>query len=133
MNKVYVQLLNDRGEHHQMQVLYSERPPWFLCIDSAVTGKHNFEDSNLFECLVSARKLIEPSGWRLLCNGSRVDAFASNMSRESGGTLLTLLSINGRPQTKDDLVFIFDEAPLDLVGTIEKQGDYVNRFFRGGR
>lgn len=84
----------------------------------------------LFDALCELRRsFIEPTGWQILCNGARVDAWPSGMSMDfSGGMLLTVLT-RGQVRSTADLAFIFDPAPATAVGTVEQQQRYVSVLF----
>jgi hypothetical protein len=88
------------------------------------------EHQTMFDALCELRSsFIEPPGWRILCNGARVDAWPSGMSMDfSGGMLLTVLT-RGRVRSTADLAFIFDPAPATAVGTVEQQQRYVSVLF----
>ncbi|MFJ4797293.1 hypothetical protein [Kitasatospora purpeofusca] len=77
---------------------------------------------DLFEVLKSVRLQIEPLGYLLLCNGSRVDAHPSGMLRDmTGGSTLYILKMKRVPRER---VFIFDRAEADTVGTVADQRDF---------
>jgi len=79
------------------------------------------EGSDWFECRLSLRLLLEERGWRILCNGARVNAWPSGMSRDMGGAMVYLYPDDHRPRTRDDLVRACDEASPELVVTVQEQ------------
>ncbi|MBT2545074.1 hypothetical protein J7E99_31335 [Streptomyces sp. ISL-44] len=83
---------------------------------------------DLFEALKIVRLQIEPLGYLLLCNGARIDAHPSGMSREAtGGRTLYLLKANRAARTR---VFIFDRANLADVGTVADQWAFYQAWLR---
>ncbi|MEU7023115.1 hypothetical protein ABZ990_20975 [Streptomyces sp. NPDC046203] len=83
---------------------------------------------DLFEALENVRLQIEPLGYLLLCNGARVDAHPSGMSRDmSGGRTLYLLEKKGVARKH---VFIFDHADPTVVGTVAEQREFYEAWLR---
>ncbi len=84
---------------------------------SAGTGKKIWHGNDAFHALELFRRKIEPKGFRVLCNGSRRDAYPSGMCRDMGrGFMLYPIPADGPPDLKT-----FDPAALELVGTVEEQ------------
>lgn len=79
---------------------------------------------DFFEVLTRLRLQIEPLGYRLLCNGARVDAYPSGMSREmSKGRVLYVLRMGISPRTTVDL---FGRADPAAIGTVAEQSDFYH-------
>jgi hypothetical protein len=74
-----------------------------------------------FECLCQIREHLRVYDTILLCNGARRDAYPSRMSREMGGGFRIYVETMGQPSRQEDLVRLFDEAPLDKIGSVEEQ------------
>jgi hypothetical protein len=88
-------------------------------------GTLSFEDTDLFNCLISLRRWLEPQGWRILCNGARANAWPSGMARSmGGGGMVYLFGSEERRRHGPNLVRTFDEAPAELVVTVEEQLAY---------
>jgi hypothetical protein len=83
--------------------------------------------ADLFEGLQQFRTNFEPLGWRVLCNGARIDAWAFNMSRDCiGGEKLAVLLKPGRPNKASHELDLWGAAGLEQVGTVVEQ----EMFFR---
>jgi hypothetical protein len=91
-------------------------------------GDHSFKDWDTFGAFCQMRLFLEKQGWQILCNGARVDAYPSRMSRDMcGGTRLHILKMGQKAQ-RSDLVRIFDPAELENVGTVEEQRRYYQEW-----
>ena len=114
---------------YEKSVSYERASPCYLDFQSSEFGYKQFNGIDLFECFCELRKFLEEEGWNILCNGARVDAYPTTMSRQMGGGLkLYLLKIGEEPK-QGDLVKIFDRAELDKIGTVDEQRDYYNKWF----
>ena len=97
-------------------------------------GEERFEAGDWFDCLISLRQWLEATGWRILCNGARVNAWPSGMARSmGGGGMVYLHPGEQRQMTGDDLVRTFDEAPAELVVTVGEQLAYHQHWWRRWR
>lgn len=85
---------------------------------------------DLFAALQDLRKTtLEPLGWIPLCNGARVDCYPSGMARDmGGGQVVYVLPARRWLRGKLSLVGTFDPSPKDLVGTVDDQDAYFERF-----
>lgn len=99
-----------------------------LAIGWPVGGEEiNFDSWNFYDCLRKFRRVIEPEGYRVLCQGARPNAGQSGMTADSGGLLSYALDF-GQPGLEKDLVRRFD--PVDdiaLVGTVAEQDEWIAR------
>ncbi|MFF7591272.1 hypothetical protein ACFZCK_27710 [Kitasatospora purpeofusca] len=78
--------------------------------------------NDMFDALKDLRLQIEPLGHLLLCNGARIDAHPSGMSRDmSGGQTLYILEKKGVARKR---IFIFDHANSTDVGTVAEQWEF---------
>jgi hypothetical protein len=91
-------------------------------------GVYQARETDLFECLRTIRRELEPSDVRLCCNGARVDAWASGMARDMGGGKEAYILHMSRRAQPSDLVSIFDPAPVETVGTVDEQEAYAHRW-----
>lgn len=80
---------------------------------------YTFNGSDSFNSLNLLNKHLEEHGSKLLCNGARIDVYPSGMSRNMGGGVQAYITKLG--EHADDLVNIFDYAEPKLVGTVEAQ------------
>jgi hypothetical protein len=87
-----------------------------------------FEGQDLFCSLRLLRKYFEEKGAKVLCNGARIDAYPSGMSRSMGrGRKIYLLS-HGKQARRADLVDIFDYANPEQIGSVEAQELYYKEW-----
>ena len=102
--------------------------PCRIKLEHLELGSHNFEGFDIFDAFCNLRIFIEQRNWRILCNGARIDAYPSPMSRNMcGGSKLYCLKM-GQPTKRDDLVHIFAEALPERVGTVEQQYNYYKKW-----
>jgi hypothetical protein len=92
---------------------------------------------DLFDAFAEIRRHLERVGIRICVNGARVDAYPSGSSREmSGGQMVYLLpklSLFGKMVRlaglrRNELVYIFSPAPCHLVGSVDEQDAYFERW-----
>lgn len=91
--------------------------------------QHEFDGSDLFECLTSARIYLEGCGLLLCCQGARPCVFPSGLNRQMSNGRLAYPLRRDPPLTDNDLVDIFSPAEIVEVGTVEEQRKYVSNFF----
>jgi hypothetical protein len=85
------------------------------------SGPTTFEGTDFFEALCVLRTAVQSTGGTVLCAGARKDVFPSFMSRDMGGGVSAYLTRLGERGSRSDLVDIFDDAPADLVASVEDQ------------
>ena len=76
---------------------------------------------DMFEALVRIREQLEPQGWLVAVQGSRLDTYPSGMQRDMGGGLSVYVIRIGEPVRMDDVVDTFAEADPGLVATVDAQ------------
>jgi len=81
-------------------------------------GRITGHAADAFSALVEVRRALELEGWRLAVAGARRDTYPSGMARSSGG-LRAYEMWSGRPASST--VDIFDDAPTELIGTVDEQ------------
>lgn len=93
---------------------------------------------DLFDAFCDIRRRLEREGVKICVSGARVDAYPSGMSREMGGGQMVYLWKSGRFRSllqalisRPKLVYIFSPAPCDLVGTVDEQKSYFDRWVSG--
>ncbi|MFC5888119.1 hypothetical protein ACFQ0M_00315 [Kitasatospora aburaviensis] len=87
------------------------------------------DGDDIFDALSHIRLQIEPLGYQLLCNGARIDAYPSGLSRDmSGGTVLYVLKLGRAAQQR---VSIFDRAAPASVGTVAAQREFFESWLAG--
>jgi hypothetical protein len=122
--------IEDKWWHLEITQDESEENGYKLRLESPGGDFWTSDGSNAWDALQALRTQVEPLGYRLCCNGSRVDAYASGMAISmAGGGLVYILRSWRRPRTKD-LVEIFTYAPPGKVGTIAEQEQFFNSWTR---
>jgi hypothetical protein len=76
---------------------------------------------DLFEVLVRIREQLEPQGWFVAVQGSRLDTFPSGMQRDMGVGLSVYVLRMGEPARLGDVVETFAEADPSLLATVDAQ------------
>lgn len=75
----------------------------------------------MFEALVRLRLQIEPIGWLLALQASRLDAYPSGTDRDMGGGYRIYVVRPGLKARRGDRVSTLDDAPAELLGTVADQ------------
>jgi len=116
------------GLHAEAMLEWTDRPPWRVLL--SIPGIDTIESTayDLYECLLEARGHAAASGWRICVVGARRDAWPSGMSSDMGGAALVYVHTLGRPVDGDDLRPIFDDAPCELVGSVEEQREFRTQY-----
>lgn len=95
-----------------------------------------FLGRDVFACFCDAREYLAKYGVVLLCNGARLDAYPSRMSRDMGDGTLIYITVMGKQARDEDLVNLFDEAPADKIASVQEQREFHRRWldhFGSGR
>ena len=95
------------------------------------TGTVTGRAGDLFDALVEVRRQLEPDGWLVAVQGARRDTYPSGMARDMGGGASVYVLRLGEPAR--ERVRTFDDAPPELLGTVEEQRRHYDTFFPGGR
>src|SRR5262249_39583336 len=91
--------------------------------------KRHFDAPDLYECLRAFRRLVEPDGYRVLCQGARPNVRPSGMSRQ-GGAWKSWVHTLDQPGSMDDLVGTFDPVEdIASVCTVEEQDEFMRRYW----
>jgi len=106
----------------------AEMRPWLIQLEHPDLSTMNIEGTDLFSCLASIREQLEELSVKLLCNGARIDAYCSALSRQSSGGKKCYLVDVGRPATRKDLVDIFAPTNEARIGGVSQQREYVQRW-----
>jgi hypothetical protein len=83
-----------------------------------------FIDVDWFECLIQLRMDLAKYHYVPLCNGARLDVYPSGMCRDMGGGSCAYILQSQKPASLEDLVDIFDPAPIELIASVEKQKQF---------
>ncbi|MEM7225434.1 MAG: hypothetical protein AAF495_20830 [Pseudomonadota bacterium] len=86
------------------------------------------EAGDKFWALIGVRRVIEPLGWRILCNGSRRDVWPSGMCLSMASGRLAYVMKMGKPSGPEYLVNVFDPCDAHLVATIDEQIAFRDRW-----
>jgi hypothetical protein len=93
-----------------------------------VDGRRRFLGPDYFWALKELRNLLDPRGIKALCNGARKDAVCSNMASQMGRGLKIYVVEIGSQAKMNDLVQTFDQAAPEIVGTVQEQEDFQDRW-----
>jgi hypothetical protein len=105
-------------------------PPWTVNVVLPEGVKVSGQAEDIFDALCETRRGLEARGYILCCNGARVDAYPSAMSRSmSDGRLVYRLRM-GKKARRRDLLDVFRPAPSDKVGTVAEQREYFDRWLK---
>lgn len=83
---------------------------------------------DLFEALVAIRRQVEPDGWLIAVQGSRIDTYPSGMARDMGGGEQIYQLRLGEPATFADLVDTLGPALGAELATVEAQQEFWERW-----
>jgi len=120
------------GRHVAVGRLHiGDSPPWGLRL---VVGEEDYSvvGEDLFESLVSLRRLLEADDRVLCVEGARGDVFPSGMARQMSGGRQACRIVQGRRPEREDLVDIFDQTCRDEVVTVDDQVVLVRRLRGSG-
>jgi hypothetical protein len=76
---------------------------------------------DMFEALARIREELEPRGWFVAVQGSRLDTFPSGMQRDMGGGLSVYVIRMGEAARLDDVVDTLAAADPGLLATVAAQ------------
>ena len=86
---------------------------------------------DVFAALALCRAYFEPLGWRLGIVGCRRDCWPSGMLRDQGGGLGVYRLDPGRTPDPQEVAFVFDPAPRDLIATYPEQRAFAESVLGG--
>ena len=88
--------------------------------------ERDFDADDFYECLRAFRRVIEPEGFRVLCQGARPNVRPSGMSSQMGGAWKSYIHTLGEPAMMKDLVETFAPVEdIESVGTVEEQDEFI--------
>jgi Clp amino terminal domain, pathogenicity island component len=85
---------------------------------------------DMFEALARIREQVEPQGWFVAVQGSRLDTFPSGMQRDMGGGLSVYVLRMGEPVRLGDVVETLAEADPSTLATVAAQRDHAMAWTR---
>ena len=83
---------------------------------------------NLFDSLVLIRKEMESIAIFPLCHGARINIAVSTGGRQTFATRKVYKIEIGHQAQRDNLVDIFDHAERDVVGTVQEQKEFNQKW-----
>lgn len=108
-------------------IIVSKAPPWTLTFDGIDLGRTEFHGDDLFEAMIALRQALEGLECFLLCGGARVDTYPSAMCRDMAAGRVVYVCELGMPA--DTKIDIFDYAKPELVGTVQQQWEFHQKWF----
>jgi hypothetical protein len=126
--QLYVQHLGMEKISLQAKVVEPNQDGCRLAIAWPVGSEERcFDGLDLYECLRAFRRVIEPDGFRVLCQGARPNVCPSGMSSQAGAWKSYAFTL-GQPALTKDLVGTFDPVEdIAVVGTVEEQDECMRR------
>ncbi|WP_198929025.1 hypothetical protein [Rhizobium sp. AC27/96] len=123
-----VKLLDAEGRVDEASIKLSRDEPWHLIFRKDGSPERLYSAEDLFEALIVLRLDLEKLGYRLLCAGSRKDAYPSGMSRSMrGGRQVSLLKLGCSAETSIELL---DGCSPEDFGTVEEQEAFYRSWIR---
>ncbi|MEC4719937.1 hypothetical protein RY831_12315 [Noviherbaspirillum sp. CPCC 100848] len=130
MEVISVPVLNELHGKHNCSITYTSHRPIEVSISSPHFGTLTETGDSLFDALAKLRLQLEKSGWLLLCNVARRDAYPSQMMIQMALCRKIYLLKCGMPARRDDIVDIFGEAHPEQVGTVQEQSEYHSKWIK---
>ena len=139
---VSVQVADASGVSFTWQITWQELNGEFRLTPSEPGTERTWSalGPDLFDALCDLRRQLESTGIRICVSGARTDAYPSGMSRDmGGGRMVYLLHRPGRLRRllrlpawrPGKLVDLFSSAPCGLVGSVDEQRNYYEKWVRG--
>jgi Clp amino terminal domain, pathogenicity island component len=88
---------------------------------------------DMFEALVRIREELEPQGWLVAVQGSRLDTFPSGMQRDMAGGMSVCVLRTGEPARLEDVVDTFAPADPSTLATVAAQRERAVEWMRSVR
>jgi ClpA/ClpB-like protein len=85
---------------------------------------------DMFEALVRIRERLEPQGWFVAVQGSRLDVYPTAMQREMAGGLNVQVMRMGEQARLGDVVETFAEADPSRLATVAAQRERAEEWMR---
>jgi hypothetical protein len=109
--------------HHDPAERYRARLEWPGPVIEVAAG-------DVFDALVRIREQVEPHGWLVAVQGSRLDAYPTAMQREMAGGLAVYVVRLGEPVRLEDVVETFGEADPATLATVAGQRAHLEEWAR---
>lgn len=130
LERISVAIASEQDGVEACEIDYERGPPAVVRLHSRHFGEVTATDEDMFEALCKLRVHLEKDGYLLLCNAARKDAYPSRMSRQMAGGRKVYLLKSGVQGRREDLVDIFDAAPLAQVGSVAEQRSMFEAWLR---
>jgi hypothetical protein len=85
---------------------------------------------DMFEALVRIRERLEPQGWFMAVQGSRLDTFPTDVQREESGGLNVHVIDRNEPRRLGEVVETFAEADPSTLATVAAQREFSEEWLR---
>lgn len=83
---------------------------------------------DFFDCLFKLRQFLETKQLFILCQGSAINVYPSRMARDMSSGLKAYSLELGKKTSIEQLVEIFDWAPIQAVGLIIEQTEFFEKW-----
>jgi hypothetical protein len=126
MPSMQIKALSSSGIRHTWVLDFGgDARDYFVRLVAPDDGEWEARGADLFFCLQTIRRQIEPNGWKLCVNGARRNAYPSRLSCEVSGGYWVYVLRRWWPARK---VFIFGSAPTRSIATVSEQNEYYERW-----
>ncbi|WP_322027875.1 hypothetical protein [Burkholderia sp. BCC1977] len=127
---VEVEIATVSGKSDVCEIEYTDGVPVSVTFRNGTFGVLTFREGSLFDAITSYRRVIEPKGYFLLCNGARKDAYPSRMMLQMGLGKKIYLLRESEQARREDLVDIFGGAAIDQVCSVDEQRSAYESWLR---
>jgi hypothetical protein len=123
-----VQLLDPAGSVSEAELSFSVQKPWRMELRTQSGMEFISTARDLFASMQEIRTGLEVPGYKLLCNGARLDVFPSGMSRDMSGGMVAYVLTMGKYTTPEDIVRIIDPAAPEQIASVMQQEEFHKRW-----
>ncbi|MYW68412.1 hypothetical protein GTY65_30700 [Streptomyces sp. SID8379] len=115
------------GRLVEWKLLVEGDGPWVLTLRSPAGNECSAQGDDVFDVLRVLRAELAPRAVKICCNGARANVRPSGFASSYGSWMIYVLH-RWRPVTVRDLVPTFDHCEPGLVGSVEEQDAYWERY-----
>ena len=133
--KTHIKVVSKNNKNIQFEVeinFYEVEGSFFIDLKAEDEENLFIESDSYWNCFTELRKLYEVKDLLFTCQGARINAFPSGMNMSMGGLSTTIRYLN-KPSQEKDIVYIFDIAPFESIGTIKEQEIFMKKWLEPKR
>lgn len=125
--KFYLKVING-NEINDCSIELIEEKSSIVLIYLDDTTSLRVKDIYPFEALISLRKKLEPLGKKIVCKGSRIDAYPSGS--QLLGIHAYLLKISRKSEKKNLINIFSEEENLEKIVSVKEQLQYRDKWIK---